>query len=410
MTEGNKGSGRGAPSGKALGGTRVLEYCQMVAGPYCAKLLADLGAEVIEIEEPGRGDQARAEGPFPNDIPHPEKSALFLYLNTNKKGVTLSLQTATGRRIFRQLVKEADIFIEDQPPGALAELGLGYGGLSQLNPHLIVTSITPFGQTGPYRDYKAYHLNLYHASGAPYFAYGEITIPGRAHAQGGGCVGDYDAGLCAALGTLAALFARSATGNGQHLDISKWEALVSLDRVEHARHANDNPQPLRGMVGGLVPCKDGWMTLTVPQEHQWQALVEFMGTPEWTQTEKCKDEFSRAAHREELQPLIIEWMEQHTKDEIYHRGQACGVPSGPVASAQDVMESPQMRHRGFITEIDHPETGKLEYVTAAYKYSRTPVQGSRPAPLLGEHNEEVYCQRLGYSKEELAKMRAGGII
>ena len=149
----------------ALQGVRLLEYGQLVSAPYCAKLLADLGAECIKIEEPPVGDPARRRGPFPDDIPHPEKSGLFLYVNTNKLGVTLDPRTPTGRLIFQRLAQEADVLIEDRPPGEMERLGLGYAALSALNPALIVTSITPFGQTGPYKDYKTYHLNLYHASG-----------------------------------------------------------------------------------------------------------------------------------------------------------------------------------------------------------------------------------------------------
>ncbi|GAG45713.1 unnamed protein product, partial [marine sediment metagenome] len=149
----------------ALEGLRVLEYARMVSGPYCAKLLADLGAEVVKIEQPSLGDPARQKGPFPGDLPHPEKSGLFLYLNTNKLGITLDVQTEEGRKLFRELAQGADILIEDSPPGRMEELGLDYESLSALNPRLIVTSITPYGQTGPYRDRKSYHLNLYHASG-----------------------------------------------------------------------------------------------------------------------------------------------------------------------------------------------------------------------------------------------------
>jgi crotonobetainyl-CoA:carnitine CoA-transferase CaiB-like acyl-CoA transferase len=394
----------------ALGGTRVLELCGMVAGPYCGKLLADLGAEVIKIEEPGTGDDARAKGPFLDDVPHLERSALFLHLNTNKRSVTLNLEVAAGKRIFSELVKEVDILIEDRPPGAMAKLGFGYEVLSQLNPGLIITSITPFGQSGPYRQYKAYHLNIYHASGAPCFAYGEIAIPGRPHACGGGYVGEYDAGLCAATGALAALLGRATTGKGQHVEVSKWEAMISLERIELARHANDPPKSPMGMVGGLMPCKDGWVTLAVPQQHQWEALVKLLGEPEWMRSEQCKDELARSEHREELQPLLTEWMKNHTMAEIYHRGQALGVPVGGVNSAKEISESPQMNHRGFVAEVEHPEAGKLQYVTAAYKYSRTPVQLSRAAPLLGEHNVEIYCRRLGYSAEELATLRAKGVI
>ena len=151
---------------RALEGTKIIEYCDFVAGPYCAKLLADLGAEVIKIERLGGGDEARSRGPFLGDVPHPERSGLFLYLNTNKLGITLNLDSAAGKAIFKRLIAGADILIEDRSPGEMKELGVGYDTLKELNPRLIMTSITPFGQTGPYRDYKSYYLNTYHASGA----------------------------------------------------------------------------------------------------------------------------------------------------------------------------------------------------------------------------------------------------
>ena len=156
-----------AVSGKtrgALKGVRVLEWAHFVAAPYCAKLFADNGAEVVKVEEPDTGDVSRRHGPFPDNIPHPERSALFLYLNTNKRGITLNLHTATGREVFKKLIKDVDIFIEDNPPKLMEELGLDYESLKKVNPQLVMTSITPFGQTGPYRDYKCYYLNTFHGS------------------------------------------------------------------------------------------------------------------------------------------------------------------------------------------------------------------------------------------------------
>jgi len=396
----------------ALDGLKVLEYCQMISGPYCGKLLADLGAEVIKIEEPSAGDVARTRGPFPTDAPHPEKSGLFLYLNTNKLGVTLNLGTASGRELFRRLAEQADVLLEDRPPGEMAKLGLDYASLSAINPRLIVTSITPFGQTGPYRDYKSYHLNLYHASGHSSFFY---VAPRERRKESlvvaGGGVGDYDGGLSAAVATLAALFARLATGQGQHIDISKFEALLALERVMVALFANTpEPPPLPGMVGGQMPCQDGYVVVTPVQSHQWQALMEMMGNPAWAQDEKCRDETTRAQHRDEIQPLLEEWMAQHSKEELYHEGQALGVPIGPVRTLAEIADWPQARQRGFFAELDHPQAGRLEYPTAAYKMSETPWRGERAAPSLGEHNEQIYCGRLGYSKEQLARMAADGTI
>jgi crotonobetainyl-CoA:carnitine CoA-transferase CaiB-like acyl-CoA transferase len=396
----------------ALDGVKVLEYCQMISGPYCGKVLADLGAEVIKVEEPQVGDAARRRGPFPNDVPHPEKSGLFLYINTNKLGITLDLGTASGRRIFQRLAEQADILIEDRPPGEMAKLGLDYTSLSAVNPRLIVTSITPFGQTGPYRDYKAYHLNLYHGSSHSSSAYVPPEQgPKPPPLVGGGEVGEYDSGLAAALATMAALFSRLATGQGQHIDVSKFEALLALERVEICRFANEpDPPPRPGMVGGLMACQDGHVVIPIPQDHQWQALVELMGNPAWAQDEKCRDEFARIKYRDEIQPLLEEWMAQHTKEEIFHEGQGFGVPAGPVRTAAEVINWQQARQRGFFAHLDHPQAGRLEYPTAAYRMSETPWRGERAAPLLGEHNEQIYCGRLGYPREELVRMAAAGII
>jgi CoA:oxalate CoA-transferase len=396
----------------ALAGLKVLEYCQMISGPYCGKLLADLGAEVIKVEEPPAGDAARTRGPFPNDVPHPEKSGLFLYLNTNKLGIILNPRTTSGRQVFQRLAEQADVLIEDQPPGEMANLGLDYASLSAINPHLIFTSITPFGQTGPYRDYKSYHLNLYHASGHSSFFY--VAPKERrkeAPVVAGGEVGDYDGGLAAAVATLAALFSRLTTGQGQHIDISKFEALLALERVVVARFANTpEPPDWPGMVGGLLPCQDGHVVITAVQAHQWQALMELMGNPAWAQDEKCRNEITRSQHRDEIQPLLEEWMAQHPKEELYHKGQDFGVPIGPVRTSAEIAKWPQARQRGFFAPLDHPQASRLEYPTAAYKMSETPWRGERAAPLLGEHNEQVYCGRLGYSKEQLTRMTADGTV
>jgi len=396
----------------ALDGLKVLEYCQMISGPYCGKLLADLGAEVIKVEEPPAGDAARTRGPFPDDIPHPDKSGLFLYLNTNKLGITLSPRTTSGCQVLQRLAEQADVLIEDRPPGEMADLGLDYAALSALNPRLVVTSITPFGQTGPYRDYKSHHLNLYHASGHSSFFY---VAPKERRKEppvvAGGEVGDYDGGLAAAVATLAALFSRLTTGQGQHIDISKFEALLALERVVVARFANTpEPPDWPGMVGGLLPCQDGHVVITAVQEHQWQALMELMGNPAWAQDEECRNEITRSQHRDEIQPLLEEWMAQHPKEELYHKGQTFGVPIGPVRTSAEIANWPQARQRGFFTHLDHPQAGELEYPTAAYRMSETPWQGERAAPLLGEHNEQIYCGRLSYSREQLDRMAADGTI
>lgn len=398
----------------ALAGLKVLEYAQLVSGPYCTKLLADLGAEVIKIEPPD-GDEARRREPFLKDAPHPERSGLFFYLNTNKLGITLNLNTATGRKVLKELVKETDVLVEDNPPKAMKELGLDYESLKAINPRLIMTSITPFGQTGPYRDYKAYHLNTYHGSGLAKILADVLPDEVKKPLKGAGFLGDYDAGLSAAVAIMGALYSRLFTGMGQHIDTSKQESLIALERVEIGMYGNEgfsmmSTVTIQGMLGGLQRCKDGYVVLTMPMEHQWEALVKLMGNPDWAQDERYKDEFFRAQHAQELNDYIAEWLSNHSMDEVFHQAQALSCPIGAVTTPKDLLASEQLKAREFFTEVEHPEMGKVKCPAAPYRYSKTPWRVARPAPLLGEHNEEILCQRLGYPKEELARMRGAGLI
>jgi crotonobetainyl-CoA:carnitine CoA-transferase CaiB-like acyl-CoA transferase len=381
----------------------------MVAAPYCAKLLADLGAEVLKVEEPRVGDPARSRGPFPDDRPHPERSALFLYLNTSKRSITLDPTTDAGRRILRELVANVDVLIEDFPPGELEGLGLDYPRLERLNPRLVMTSITPFGQTGSHRDYRSHHLNLYHSSGQTIF-YASDGEEQRPPPKGGGYLGEYDGGLIAAVGTMGAVLECATTGRGQHVDVSKQEAMMALERVELGRLANDpNQNRWRPTVGGMTRAADGHFIITPIQNNQWLGLVRAMGDPEWAQEEWCQDEVERMKNSERIRPEIEKWAAGLTRDEIYHRAQAEGTPVGPVRDVAEVRDWDQARERGFFAELDHQEAGRQSYPTAAYRFSQTPWSGA-PAPLLGQHNEEVYCGTLGYTREDLIRLSASGVI
>jgi crotonobetainyl-CoA:carnitine CoA-transferase CaiB-like acyl-CoA transferase len=393
-----------------LTGLSVLELGRMVAAPFCGKLLADLGADVVKVEQPRLGDPSRHRGPFPDDTPHPERSGLFLYLNTTKRGITLSLEKEAGRQILRELLAQVDVLIEDLAPGELERLGLGNSALSELNPRLIVTSITPFGQSGPYRDYRSYHLNLYHGSGHSSFFYVPEGQEDRAPPKGGGYLGEYDGGLTAAVGTMAAVLSRRSTGSGQHIDVSKQDAMMCLERVDIGRMTNETGlQPWRRMTGGLMRAKDGYFIVTPIQNHQWKGFVRAMGDPEWSRAEWCQNEIGRMEHRDEIQPRVEEWALGVTRDEIYHRAQAEGTPVGPVRTVSEVMASAQAQARTFFTEIEHAEAGTQMYPSAPYQFSETPWAG-KPAPLLGEHNDEIYRERLGYTEEDLERLVHEGVI
>jgi crotonobetainyl-CoA:carnitine CoA-transferase CaiB-like acyl-CoA transferase len=393
-----------------LEGLRVLELGSRVAAPYCAKLLADLGADVVKVEPPGTGDPARRLGPFPGDVPHPERSGLFLYLNTSKRSVTLDLETRAGRELLRRLIARADLLIEDRAAGELERLELDYPRLEAQNPLLVVASVTPFGATGPYRDYRSYALNLYHASGQTWFSYAQEDEEERPAPKAGGYVAEYDAGLTAALGAMAAVLGRATTGRGQHVEVSKQEALMCLERVDIGRFTNDpTPMPFRGSVGGMMRAKDGYFIITPVEKHQWQGLIRAMGNPDWAQADWCQDELGRQQHRDEIRSRIEAWSMGLTRDEIYHRLQAEGTPVGPVRDAAEVEAWEQAQARGFFRELDHPEAGPQLYPTAPHQ-SHVMRWAGRPAPLLGQHNEEVYRGELGLAPQELARLAAAGVI
>jgi len=404
---------------KALTGVKVLEYANFIAGPYCGKLLADLGAEVIKIEKPVVGDEARQYGPFPDDLPHPERSGLFLYLNTNKLSITLNTETATGAKILKELLKESDIFIEDNPPAVMERLGLDYANLEKVNPGIIMVSITPFGQSGPYRDYKGYAINC-SALGGQSVCAGE---PGREPLTPPLSLGHYQSGAAGAVAALAALFARELTGKGQQADISEaqvWATLHTGNQVSaYVMHG------LKRMRWGhrtpgvypytILPCQDGYMSMIAIQGYQWKRFLELIGdgeVPDWYANDprfKERREIS-LKYADEMDALLAPWLMSHTKEEIYSLCREKRIPFAPVKNIKEVVNDSHLEVREYFVEVEHPATGPLKYAGAPYKLSQTPWKVDNPAPLLGEHNEEVYCQRLGYSREELSQLRRGEII
>jgi CoA:oxalate CoA-transferase len=399
----------------ALDGLKVLEFSEFISGPYCGKLMADLSADVIKIERPGRGDRARGWGPFPGDIPHAEKSGLFLFLNTNKSGITLNVASERGREIFRRLVAWADVLIESYPRREMARLGFDYRSLKKLNPSLIMTSITPFGQTGPYKDYKGSDLINSHTSSE---AFGNPTegvddleryspLRGPMHAA------DFMTGLTAAVCTMSAVVSKQKNQPGRHIDISAQEALASVTRQELAFCLCEGLYPTRQVgrkrVGGfLYLCKDGYVCIWIGPH--WQKLVTMMGNPDWTQTELFQNPALRAQHQQDCNKLIELWTREYTMAEIDRLGIEYDVPLAPVRTVKEVVNDEQLAYRNFFVEIDHPSAGRFKYPGAPYKLAATPWEIKRRAPLLGEHNEEIYGRVLGYKWQELVKMKEAGVI
>jgi crotonobetainyl-CoA:carnitine CoA-transferase CaiB-like acyl-CoA transferase len=376
---------------------RVIELANFVAGPYCGKLLADFGADVVKIEKPGRGDDARYIGPFKDDVPDPEASGTFLYLNTNKRSVELDIDTEEGRAALRELLRTADVLIEDRMPGELAKLGLGYDDLRALNPNLVVTSITPFGQVGPYRDYKAHHLNLYHASGQgyllPMWAI-NLDVP---PCQGPGYLGLFDGGIAGATATLAALFWRDAGGTGQHIDVSIQHAMMNQERSQLRRFVDDGVDPNRTGKGrlleSLVECSDGEFAVVIlSSQQQWEGLWRAMGRPEWGVQPPFDTQKGRSDNYAELRQRLNAWSKTVTQDELFHAIQREGSAAAPILTAEGVFKLDQFRERGHFVTIDHPVAGPLEYIAQPIRPSNVDLPPRRAAPLLGQHSQEVLAQ------------------
>lgn len=397
-----------------LSGIKLIEYCNFVAGPYCTKQFADLGAEVIKIENL-EGDEARKRGPFLGDNPDPELSGLFLYHNTNKKGITLNLDSPMGRKIFKKLIADADILIEDRPPGEMEKLGLNYEVLRQINPSLIMASITPFGQNGPYRDYKAHCLNTYHASGAGYVLPANSPNADREPIKGGGFVGECDVGICASVSILGALYWRNTGGIGQYIDISKQEAEMALERMNIVRYYELGKSPTRVKINRLrdtlLKCRDGgYIKVVLHPDKQWRGLVKALNEPEWTKDEKFSNHKARESNFDALNIHLSEEALKYDAEDLFFRIQSKGTACAPICSAEQVFKSPQTQARDFYVEIEHPVAGKLMYPGLPYKLSKTVPRHNQGAPLLGQHNEEIYSNRLGYSKQDLIKLREAGVI
>ncbi len=306
----------------------------------------------------------------------------------------------------------------------MKKLGLDYQTLSQINPGLVMTSITPFGQTGPYSTYKSYPLNTFHAGGEGYClpgGVGWLLYSERPPIKIGGFAGECDTGFTAASAALAALIWREASDEGQYIDISQQEALLNLVRFDIAAFNTGwvESRATRSFpVAGLMQCKDGFVQIMTLFKHMWDGLVDLIGKPEWAMKEdfdKLMGKFysgdrPSGISQEQTNKFLEEWMLRHTKEEIYHGGQARGVAVGIVSSVEDLFHSKQMKARDFFVEIEHPETGQIPYPSAPYRYSETPWRVERPAPRLGEDNALIYCERLGYSKEDLVRMRQAGVI
>lgn len=396
--------------GLAFEGLRVLDISEGIAGPYCARWLADFGADVIKMERPGRGDRMRSFGPFPEDTPHSEKSLSFLLLNLNKRGITLNLETETGQHLFKELVKKANVVVEGFKPGYLASLGLDYLSLSAINPRLIMASLTWFGQTGPYAGYEGEEIVAY-ATGAV------MSISGtqdREPLMHGGFQAQYESGLNAAAITAVALLGQELTGQGQHIDLSINEVVSSTLVINQPSYSfigaiQGRRRPRGNEFGNPMPCKDGYIISQAGGGATWEEIAGFYGRPDLLEP-RFADDSTRNRHGEELDAIFLDAIKERSKRELFRSASERRMLLGIVQDPNDLVECPQLAARRFYVEVEHPLLGKVKCPVAPFNATATPYSLRRPAPLLGQHNREIFCDELGLPLEELTRLRELNVI
>ena len=421
-----------------LNGLRVLEFGEFISAPYCGKLLADMGADVVKIERAGAGDWARDYGPWPGDIPHRECSGLFLYLNADKRGVTLNLETPTGRELLAGMVSRADVLVHNLHPTEMDRVGLDHETLSSHNAGLVMASITPFGLTGPYRNWKAYDINLAAGGG---ICEG-LGSPDREPLTFGSPEVGYFAGAAAASAIVMALLARDnslplpagegwgegeipAARAGQHIDIAEIESMAGLYNGPEAlmavyqwrvtrrtgHHALDFPYP-----NCILRCKDGFIFVGSPEGRQWRRLLELMGTPEWSQEPRLRNRtVMNNEYADEVDGYVEEWLLQHTKAELLELALEHRIPLAPVRGFDEVRHDPSLAT--LFRDVERPDTGPVTLPGPPYALGgpgappeTAEVSQPRPAPTLGQHNSEIYAGELGYTPEEVVQLYRLGII
>ena len=393
-----------------LDGLRVVDIGPGIAPSFCARLLADYGASVVKVEPPGEGDPARRMGPFVGDDPDLEKSIPFLYVNTGKRGVTLDYSPDTGREILDRLLDGADVLVEGFPPSETASRSIGYAELSQTHPRLVVTSVTPFGQDGPYRDFQATDIITCAMSGLMYHSGDSDREPLRNALD----QSLYVAGANAAAATLVAVFAKLTSGQGQHVDVSVAECLAAhlVQPVPYHNYmgATKGRRPVRGSgFEELMPARDGYVVPSVQGSQPWETVADLIGLEE-LHDPRFASGAGRIANGEELRALLIEGLAQWDRLPLFVASGERRLVFGMAQDAGDMVACPHLAERGFYHQVDHPVAGSATYPGMAAALSELPPQAPTPAPLLGQHNREIYGAELGYSSEELSALRYAGVI
>ena len=392
----------------ALDGLTVVDLTRVLSGPYCTMMLADMGARVIKVEQPGRGDDTRAWGPpFQNG-----ESAYFLSINRNKESVTLNLKHPEGRRVLDALIERADVLVENFRPGTLERMGLGYADLSRQRPDLVYCSISGFGQTGPRRREPGYDAVLQGEGGL-------MSITGAPDGPGyrlGIAIVDIVSGMFSAYGIAIALLARERTGRGQYIDVGMLDSVAALLTYQAGIHFTTGEAP--GRLGNRHPsitpyetldAADGELVVAVGNDQLWRTFCGVIGAEELADDPRFRTNKDRVAAREALRPLLVERLRTRPAAEWLERLRAAGIPCGGVRDLAQVFADPQIIERAMVVALDHPVAGAIRQLGVPIKMSGTPGAVRTPPPALGQHTEAILTE-LGMGGPEIARLRAAGAI
>jgi CoA:oxalate CoA-transferase len=396
---------------KPLEGIRVLDLSRVMAGPYCASMLADAGAEVIKVEMPGTGEDSRHIGPFAEG-PNGRESAYFMMLNRGKRGITIDLRSPRGIELLKKLAAQSDVLIENFRPGAAARLGIGYEALAAVNPRLVYASITGFGQTGPLAGRPAYDLVIQAMSGLM----GVTGFPDGPPTAVGDSICDVTTGMFAAWGITTALAGRAQSGRGHHIDVAMLDSMFSMLLTVLAQRLYAGAEP--GRVGNRHPvtypvdcfrAKDGHVVLVAISDAAFAKLMLAIGRPELVEDPRFRRNADRSAHEGELRAILQEWMTFRTREEIRKALDAADVPCGPVWSIAEAAASEHIRARGMILDPGHPKLAAAPLVRQPVRFGgETPE--TRRAPMLGEHTDGVLRDVLGLGADEIESLRRDRVV